>query len=495
VFLAVILLIAVVLRVIDLGHSFWGDEDITVHLVREPLWTLVRHGIPGSESTPPVYYVGEWFWAHIFGFSEFAVRTFTALIGVATVPVAYAIGLELRGRRAGLILAALVAVSPFMVWFSQDARAYGLAVLLIGVGLLFFAQALRTASSRSLWLWGVASAAALATHYFAIFVVVPEAVALLLLRETRSRSVRPIALVAAIWVVLVPLLLFQRSHSGNLSWIKYLGLSERLRMTLQFFVTGSWDVSFAVLAALTVIIAVVIGMAFAAGRMGRRELVILAVGVSSIFLPVAAAVIGFDYVNYQNLVVSWMPFAAVLAVALASWRRVGTVLAVALVGCALAATVKIQTTSTLQRPDWRLASKTLSAQPANTLIAIYPDYDVGALTFYDRNVLVLNPGTALLRPDPNIRVVRTRRIVILAEDPWVNSAANTLALEVPAGFHQTGKKSLSTFVLVTYSAPRAVPVATADLASMRPSGYLLATTPWRTAVFLNRRGASGPPPG
>ena len=62
--------------------------------------------------------------------TEYGLRSLSALAGVATVPVAYLIGAELRGRRAGLMAAALVAVNPMLLWYSQEARAYALLVLL-----------------------------------------------------------------------------------------------------------------------------------------------------------------------------------------------------------------------------------------------------------------------------------------------------------------------------------------------------------------------------
>jgi len=494
-----VLLLAVVLRLINLGHSYWGDEDYTVTLLRESPIYMFYHGIATSESTPPLYYVMASIWSLVLGTTEVAVRSLIALIGVATVAVGYALGLELRSRRAGLILAAFVAMSPLMVWYSQDARAYVLVILLTSVGLLFFAQALRTESSKSIWLWAFASAAALTAHYFAIFLVVPEAIALLLPRATRSRAVKPTLVVAAIWVALLPLLLYQSLQANRQAWITWLGLAERLKMTLQFFETSSWDVSFLVLAAITALIAAVIGFAFVAHRIGRRELLILVVGASGILVPVVGSFIGFDYVNYQNLLVAWMPFAAVLAVALASLRRVGAVLAVVLGGLALGATVKVQATPALHRPDWRLAAKTLSDQPANTLVVVYPEADVPALKWYDHDLTVINSGGPYVWPPSDLNhppaAVQTRRIVLLAEDPWVYSGAHSLVLHAPAGFHQIRKRFLSTFVLVTYSARQAIPIAVNRLASMRASGDLLATTPWVSSVLFDRppptRNASG----
>ena len=77
---------------------------MTVRLLRESPWYMFRHGIPGNESTPPLYYLMASMWSRLFGTGEFAVRSLTAIIGVATVAVAYPIGVELRSRRAGLIL-------------------------------------------------------------------------------------------------------------------------------------------------------------------------------------------------------------------------------------------------------------------------------------------------------------------------------------------------------------------------------------------------------
>ncbi len=127
-----------------------------------------------SESTPPLYYALAWVWAQAAGTGEFGLRSLSALAGVATVPVAYLIAVELRGRRAGLMAAALVAVNPMLLWYAQEARAYSLLTLLCAVSLLYCARALRYGRRRDLTLWGVASALALATHYFALFLVVPE---------------------------------------------------------------------------------------------------------------------------------------------------------------------------------------------------------------------------------------------------------------------------------------------------------------------------------
>ena len=73
------------------------------------------------------------------------LRSLSALAGVAAIPIAYlgAVSLPLP-RRAGLIAAAIVAVNPVLIWFSQDARAYALVFALTGLSFLFFARARRS---------------------------------------------------------------------------------------------------------------------------------------------------------------------------------------------------------------------------------------------------------------------------------------------------------------------------------------------------------------
>ena len=71
-----------------------------------------------------------WADSRVLGTGEVALRLPSALAGIATVPVAWAIGRELAGRRARRSpRAALVAVNPLFVWYSQEARAYALFVL------------------------------------------------------------------------------------------------------------------------------------------------------------------------------------------------------------------------------------------------------------------------------------------------------------------------------------------------------------------------------
>ena len=97
--------------------------------------------IPQTEQAPPLYYVLAWLWTRPFGTSEVGVRTLSALLGTAAIPLAFALGRQLVSQRAGLVAAALTAFSPLLVWYSQEARSYALLVPMSGLTILLFQRA------------------------------------------------------------------------------------------------------------------------------------------------------------------------------------------------------------------------------------------------------------------------------------------------------------------------------------------------------------------
>ena len=141
-------------------QSYRYDEAVTVGRVLQPNFFSTFSAVGHSESTPPLYYLLAWAWSQPFGTGEFWMRSLSALAGTGSIVVIYLAALALPlPRRAGLIAAALVAVSPVMVWFSQDARAYALVFLLTALSFLFFARARRGVGRHDLIWWAVFSAA------------------------------------------------------------------------------------------------------------------------------------------------------------------------------------------------------------------------------------------------------------------------------------------------------------------------------------------------
>jgi uncharacterized membrane protein len=76
------------------------------------------------DTNPPLYYSLEKFWLSWLGHSETAVRSLSAVLGTASIPLVYALGRSLIGTGAGLFAALLLATSALHIEYSQEARAY-----------------------------------------------------------------------------------------------------------------------------------------------------------------------------------------------------------------------------------------------------------------------------------------------------------------------------------------------------------------------------------
>lgn len=162
--------IGAILRLYNLGfNSLWLDEASTLSFaVQSPadIWAATV----GGEFNPPLFYWIEHFML-VFGNSETILRLVPALAGILMIPVTYLLGREFIDRNTGIIAAALMAVSPFHIFYSQEARAYSLALLFVSIALLFFLKAYLTNDRYSWILFGIFSALAFWTHFYSAILV------------------------------------------------------------------------------------------------------------------------------------------------------------------------------------------------------------------------------------------------------------------------------------------------------------------------------------
>jgi uncharacterized membrane protein len=362
--LGALVAIGAAMRFASLGEqSFHHDEVITVARVLPGGFSHMLDTVKRSESNPPLYYVLAWGWTKLFGTSEYGVRSLSALVGLATVPVAYMAATELAQRRAGLIAAALVAVNPMLIWYSQEARSYALLVFFCAVSLLFFARARRTRAGSDLALWAASSALALCSHYFAVFAVGVEAVWLLIALRSRLPAVlASVAAVGAVGLALVPLLLAQINPT-HVGWIGQSGLSSRVFQTGVSFLIGETGhviaepprERYALIPAVLIAAGWLLVIARGTGRERRGALLCAIVGAGVVLLAIAAASVGKDYVLERNLLPALVPLGTAVAIGLGAARAgyVGAVAAAVLCAYWMAFGFAVTQTPNLQRPDFR----------------------------------------------------------------------------------------------------------------------------------------------
>jgi hypothetical protein len=452
----------VAIRFATLGlQSYHHDEVITAARVLPGSFGQMLHEVRVSESTPPLYYLIAWGWSKVFGLGEVGLRSLSALFGSATIPVAFLIGRELRGRRAALITAALAAFNPMLIWYSQEARAYSLLILLCAVSLLFLLRYLHHGRRRDLALWSISSALALISHYFAVFPLAVECAWLLALLP--GRRLPPVLLgiapLAAAGMAIAPLMLHQASLQHT-SWIARDPILGRLWDTAVGFQIGETGKMIGErqqdALALVPGLLILAGLgALALRREGaRRAAPALAVAIGGIVLALAAAAAGQDFVFDRNLLPALVPLLAAAAIGLAGLRRAGVILAAALCAYWLAFALDVDTTPGLQRPDWRAAAAQLG--PARVPRAIVT-WALGSapLDYY------LHDGThRIIRGSP----IRAREVDLISD-----SGAAPAAPPSPA-FVLAGRESEDGLTVTRYLAPYPVGLRYRALRHM-PTGF------------------------
>lgn len=161
--------IGAILRFYHLGYnSLWLDEATTYSLAAKS-FSGIWEATTGGEFNPPLFY-----WIdHLMlglGNSEVILRFVPALLGVLTIPLIYYAGKEIADRNAGLIAAAICTFSPFLIFYSQEARAYSLGLFLIAAALIVFLRAMKSDRTADWILFGLLSALAYWAHFYTLVV-------------------------------------------------------------------------------------------------------------------------------------------------------------------------------------------------------------------------------------------------------------------------------------------------------------------------------------
>ena len=366
-----LVVIAAVIRIIVINdQSIWQDEALTAYEAQLPLGAMINT-VVHVETTPPLYFVLIWAWAHVFGNGEVALRSVSMLAGVALVPISYLAARDLVSPRAGVFAAAFVTFNPFLIWYSQEARAYMLLAALCGASFLWFVRARRDPSARNLVWWAAWSSLALMTHFFAGFLVAPEALWLLWIARTRRAGAGlrvaggAVGVVALVQLAMAPFALIDTGH--GVGWIAHAPRKIRISQAI-----SEWGVSIMYRRA-----TVEPGASrrrsrclrswsrCSPGRRGppTRRGAAVAGGIAAFVwvAPLVLGVLGHDYFLSRNVIPAVVPLAVVLGAACAAprARAFGAALAVALIALFVYATIQVQTKSYLERPDWRAVAHAL----------------------------------------------------------------------------------------------------------------------------------------
>jgi hypothetical protein len=261
----VALVIGVVLRFAS-RSPLWLDEALTVNISALPFADMLdalRH-----DGHPPLFYAILHWWMQLFGEGDFAVRALSGMFGLVALPLAWVAGRRRGGPVLGWLTVSMVALSPFAIRYSDEARMYSLIILLVLAGYLLVDDIVRAGKDSLGRLLGVTAvtAALLYTHYWSLWLL--SALGLVLLwivwkpssPQARKISVKVIAAMVgggALFVPWLPTMLYQAANTAT-PWAAATRPTAALAFTLQDFGSGLYsDATFVLM---VVCIAIVLGV-------------------------------------------------------------------------------------------------------------------------------------------------------------------------------------------------------------------------------------------
>ncbi len=144
--------------------SIWFDEAFTAYITRFNVSEIAHY--TGNDMHPPLYYWLVKGWTSIFGTDEVGFRSFSMVFGVVTIILGFVLLKKLFNRRTAILGAWLLALSPMLIRFGEEARMYTLvAAIALGATYVLF-RAMAT-NSRKYWVtYGLLLVAGMLTHYF-----------------------------------------------------------------------------------------------------------------------------------------------------------------------------------------------------------------------------------------------------------------------------------------------------------------------------------------
>jgi mannosyltransferase len=239
--LTLVLLVAFGLRLYALSDKeMWYDEAFAVLYAEKDPGSIVYGTITPVEGAaadihPLLYYFFLHAWMGI-GQSPFVVRFPSVVLGLVSICLVFRIARELFDARAGLLATILAAISPFHIWYSQEARMYSLLCMLSLLSVYLFVKASKSGEWRHWIGFGLATGAALYAHNLAFLIIVALDLAVLLCRRWDVLRQLIVAQLVSLllflpWLLLVP---GQFAKVRQAYWIPRPGPTELVRTLIVF---------------------------------------------------------------------------------------------------------------------------------------------------------------------------------------------------------------------------------------------------------------------
>jgi len=364
--------LAAALGSIGLGSKgLWLDEGLSAAIARtDPLTSFTAAWNTQTPGAIALYYEILHFWT-ILGDSEFVLRLLSVFCTALAVPVVYFLGCRLAGRRAASIAAFLIAASPFVVRYSQEARPYAMVLLLSAATSLALLRAIEQPTWRRWIGYAVLAVGSLYVHDTMAFVFLVHGIWVLATVPLRDRRFgRVVVAFGAIGLSALPL-------AGLLSepvftWVPPLTLSW-LSSVLSDVAGGTSLLGAFWLGAVGLGTATALSR-LRRGRVGASMALAVALGLGPVLVEVAISVRHpMLEARYLMVAVPGLAVCAGIGVAAIPWDKIRWLSVALFVALAVVALIPWYTSD--PKEGWREAEQVISVgfRPGDGIV-VYPRY-------------------------------------------------------------------------------------------------------------------------
>lgn len=237
--LLLIVLLAFGVRVAGiLSQSLWRDEVDAVIFASAPIKEVLGYFTrPGWNG--PFYYLLLKGWLSLAGKGEFALRYFSLLFSVLSLPLILKLAQKFLPERLAVTAMLLSGLSPYLIWYSREGKMYGLWLSLATLAFLLHSEALEKGGLKRWALYLVTMIANFYTHLHSFFLLLGQLT--LYLRPNYRRKWREGFLAHSILAIpLIPVIrwLLPTFLSPNPTGFPYYPLPDMLGILFTGWISG-----------------------------------------------------------------------------------------------------------------------------------------------------------------------------------------------------------------------------------------------------------------
>lgn len=375
------------LRLLVLGSKgFWLDEVRSIVAARAGLEALVSGAV--ERYHPPLFYLLMAPWLELAG-TPFLLRLPSAVLGTLSLPGIYVLADDVAGRDVAITSVWLAALSPLLVWYSQELRSYALLIALATCATVALLRLLRRPYPLAWLLYAVSTTAALYTHYNTALLLLAHVFIVVALlasgRAGRDGALTWIAGLGAAILAFVPWTSTPAFHDFlGIFTSDQLYFAPLLKRSLAIDYSSALPVVFVLVVAATLLGCLAVWMLMrrhpgALTQMrGHRTLRAGSLGLYAVILVLS--VIPRGYTAKRHILTVW-PLVLVGFAWIWPWRREQRGILTAVLALSLVAT--LANVVAIPKPQWREAAEAVIArQTAGDVVLLSPPYMVQPFQYY-----------------------------------------------------------------------------------------------------------------